>query len=273
MKNNNTNMKIKHELAIAIVEASLDLEQFFYENYPQVYIEHNEERRIAQARGDKGPPPLTFGSPVFKEKIVKGLTHHTIKWYEWFYRTRNAILHFGNDENNILENQDTRASISPGYIYDSLSLLITHLSSDLGKELSSHQKLLHCGNVGKLPPKRQRQTMKGSASANGKLVKAKNKALNHLDDDESMDPTNCSQETDLVDKTEESIGKIPAEQKIINMKPPFVVHDLAHKLGLIPFQIIKDLFEMRVFAKIDSQLEPKIAAQVCQKHGFTLNII
>lgn len=60
-----------------------------------------------------------------------------------------------------------------------------------------------------------------------------------------------------------------AESKIIHLKPPIIVKELADRMGLRMFQVIKDLIEFKVFAKAETAIEPDIAAKVCEKHGFT----
>ena len=55
---------------------------------------------------------------------------------------------------------------------------------------------------------------------------------------------------------------------IINIKPPIVVKDLAAALGIKPFVVIKDLMELNIFANLNQTIEPGVAAQVCEKHGF-----
>ncbi|MBU3665633.1 MAG: translation initiation factor IF-2 [Chthoniobacterales bacterium] len=57
-------------------------------------------------------------------------------------------------------------------------------------------------------------------------------------------------------------------KKIINVKPPIVVKDLAAALGLKPFVVIKDLMEANIFANLNQTIEPSVAALVCEKHGF-----
>jgi len=56
-------------------------------------------------------------------------------------------------------------------------------------------------------------------------------------------------------------------KKIINIKPPIVVKDLAAALGLKPFVVIKDLMEANIFANLNQTIDPSVAAQVCEKHG------
>ena len=57
-------------------------------------------------------------------------------------------------------------------------------------------------------------------------------------------------------------------KKVINIKPPIVVKDLAAALGLKPFVVIKDLMEANIFANLNQTIEPGVAALVCEKHGF-----
>ena len=57
-------------------------------------------------------------------------------------------------------------------------------------------------------------------------------------------------------------------RQVIHLKPPIIVKDLAAALGLRSFQVIADLMELNIFASINQTVEPDIAAQVCQKHGF-----
>ncbi|MFV0338435.1 MAG: translation initiation factor IF-2 [Chthoniobacterales bacterium] len=57
-------------------------------------------------------------------------------------------------------------------------------------------------------------------------------------------------------------------QKTIHLKPPIIVKDLAEAMGLKPFQIIADLMALNIFAAINQGIEPDIASQVCEKHGF-----
>lgn len=59
-------------------------------------------------------------------------------------------------------------------------------------------------------------------------------------------------------------------EKIIHLKPPIVVKDLADKMGLKPFKIISDLIAFKVFASADKAIEIEIAEKICEKHGFKL---
>ena len=56
-------------------------------------------------------------------------------------------------------------------------------------------------------------------------------------------------------------------RKVIHIKPPIIVRDLAAQLELKPFQLIADLMELNIFASITQAIEPDVAAKVCEKHG------
>jgi len=66
------------------------------------------------------------------------------------------------------------------------------------------------------------------------------------------------------DESEES-----DDPKLIIIKPPILVPDLAARLGLKPFNVMADLIKIGVFPAPNQPLEPEIAAQVCDMHGFT----
>ena len=57
--------------------------------------------------------------------------------------------------------------------------------------------------------------------------------------------------------------------KMISIKPPIIVGDLAAKMGLKSFQLMADLIKLNVFVAPTQAIEPEIAAKVCEIHGFT----
>ena len=75
---------------------------------------------------------------------------------------------------------------------------------------------------------------------------------------------------DLVELVEEVEEEVIDPAKIINLKPPIVVKELAIALSLKPFALIKDLMELDVFVNQNQSIEPDIAAQICEKNGFVL---
>ncbi len=64
----------------------------------------------------------------------------------------------------------------------------------------------------------------------------------------------------------------PSEEKIIHLKPPIIVKDLAPLMGLKPFQLIRDLIGLNIFASINQTIEPEVATKVCALHGYTFEV-
>jgi translation initiation factor IF-2 len=58
------------------------------------------------------------------------------------------------------------------------------------------------------------------------------------------------------------------EEKVIHIKPPIIVKDLAAQLGLKPFKLIADLMEMQIFVNMNQAIDPDVATTICKKHGF-----
>ena len=76
---------------------------------------------------------------------------------------------------------------------------------------------------------------------------------------------NEDENTDSNNIEDESASDDP---NVIHIKPPIILKDLADKMGIKPFNIIRDLMALDVFASLDSSIEPEVATQICEKHGF-----
>src|SRR5438552_7109485 len=59
-------------------------------------------------------------------------------------------------------------------------------------------------------------------------------------------------------------------QKVIHIKPPIIVRQLAIELGLKPHQLIAELMTFNIFANINQTIEPDIASKFAENHGFVL---
>src|SRR3989442_6495706 len=59
-------------------------------------------------------------------------------------------------------------------------------------------------------------------------------------------------------------------QKVIHIKPPIIVKQLATELGLKPHQLIAELMTYNIFANINQTIEPDIASKIAENHGFIL---
>ena len=62
-----------------------------------------------------------------------------------------------------------------------------------------------------------------------------------------------------------------ADPKLIVIKPPIMISELASKLGLKPFKITADLIKIGVFPGPNQPLEPEVAARICEIHGYRLD--
>ena len=62
------------------------------------------------------------------------------------------------------------------------------------------------------------------------------------------------------------------DRKIIHIKPPIVVRELANQLGLKPHQLIAELMTFNIFANINQTVEPDIATKICENHGFVFEM-
>src|SRR5881398_1309578 len=85
---------------------------------------------------------------------------------------------------------------------------------------------------------------------------------------ESAQPTTTTDESAAVE-TAPTEAEAPT-QKIIHIKPPIIVKQLAAELGLKPHQLIADLMVFNIFANINQTIEPDIASKIAENHGFVL---
>jgi translation initiation factor IF-2 len=65
---------------------------------------------------------------------------------------------------------------------------------------------------------------------------------------------------------------LPADAKVISIKPPIVVRELAEQLKQKPFKIIADLMESGVFANVNQAIEEAVAQRICAKYGFRFEV-
>jgi translation initiation factor IF-2 len=78
-------------------------------------------------------------------------------------------------------------------------------------------------------------------------------------------------EETAADATAPSVGETEiSSQKVILIKPPIVVKQLATELGLKPHQLIAELMNYNIFANINQTIEPDIASKIAEGHGFVL---
>lgn len=85
-------------------------------------------------------------------------------------------------------------------------------------------------------------------------------------------PADKPLESPPVAAEEAALAAQQLHDKIVVIKPPIIVKDLAAKLGMKPFQIIHHLMEMNIFTGPTQALEEEVARKLCAKLNFTFEI-
>ena len=62
------------------------------------------------------------------------------------------------------------------------------------------------------------------------------------------------------------------EGRVIQVKPPIIVRDLATLLGVKPFRLISEMMEMNIFASMNQAVDEEVAMRLARRHGCTLEI-
>ena len=60
--------------------------------------------------------------------------------------------------------------------------------------------------------------------------------------------------------------------KVIHMKPPVVVRDLAYRIGKKPHLLLMELMELNVFANLNETIVEDVARKICERHGFKFEL-
>ncbi len=60
--------------------------------------------------------------------------------------------------------------------------------------------------------------------------------------------------------------------KVIQMKPPVVVRELAQRIGVRPHVLLSEMMEMSVFANLTETVGEDIARKICERHGFLFEL-
>lgn len=76
-----------------------------------------------------------------------------------------------------------------------------------------------------------------------------------------------------LEQPEEKIEAAPSDEgsegkKVIHIKPPIMIKELAAQMEVKPFKVIHDLMEMNIFANINQSVEPEVATKLCERYGF-----
>jgi len=60
--------------------------------------------------------------------------------------------------------------------------------------------------------------------------------------------------------------------KVIQMKPPVVVRDLAQRIGTRPHVLLAELMTLNVFANLTETIGEDVARKICERHGFLFEL-
>ena len=163
-------------------------------------------------------------------------------------------------------------------------------------------KVLDLLDTTKKPSRRERQRKDAEVvpPAPSKLDKAKSEALDLFSEEKKPKVRKAAAGKNvlgsiskILDREDPSLVKVPApapvepaapvevpvesapeetvsdDPKLIVIKPPILVPELAARLGLKPFNIMADLIKIGVFPAPNQPIEPDTAARICEIHGFT----
>jgi len=64
----------------------------------------------------------------------------------------------------------------------------------------------------------------------------------------------------------------PPQGKILSLKPPIIVRDLAEKVGVKAYKILHDLMELGVFANLNQAVDEKVAGFLAARYGFRFEV-
>ncbi|MGA1529889.1 MAG: translation initiation factor IF-2 [Kiritimatiellia bacterium] len=80
-------------------------------------------------------------------------------------------------------------------------------------------------------------------------------------------------ESEAADEKEEAAEETePGGPKVLTIKPPIVVRDLAEMLDMKPNMLIASLMGMNIFASINQKIELKVIQALADKHGFKVEL-
>ncbi|MDF1755905.1 MAG: translation initiation factor IF-2 [Verrucomicrobiales bacterium] len=110
--------------------------------------------------------------------------------------------------------------------------------------------------------------------AKKKVIAKEGSLYSHLGDENAVMPvTTTAAKATVEPEEDEDTDKRVEEvdgQKVVHMKGAIVISELADLMGLKPFNLIRELMTMDVFASAEQTIEPAIAAKLCENNGFVL---
>ena len=132
-----------------------------------------------------------------------------------------------------------------------------------GMEVNSHANSID-GEFAELVREHIISQRKSSSAAAKKQAESTEEA-----EEEEQEAEQSSGAETVAGETAEA-EEVTVDGNEIHLKPPIIVRDLAKALDCKPNEIIGELMTMNIFAAINQVVEPEVASQICQKHGYKL---
>ncbi|WP_018968819.1 translation initiation factor IF-2 [Rubritalea marina] len=93
-------------------------------------------------------------------------------------------------------------------------------------------------------------------------------SISKLNETAEEAPSNGPEEAAPAPVEEVPAAPVVSDGKVIHIKPPIIVSDLADLMDLKPFQLMADLIKLQVFVAPNQAIDPEVAEKLCQQHGF-----
>jgi len=122
------------------------------------------------------------------------------------------------------------------------------------------------------PKKRVRKTVSESAEAKAKVeLPPISKMPQFSPKPEVVAEPQVAKEPVTAEAPEtEPEAEVEDDRKTLLLKTSITVKELAPLIGLKPFQIIKDLLDIQIYANVNQTLELDVVAKICEKHDIVL---
>ncbi len=252
---------MKPGLGDAVVEATLKLEQMVADKLEL--------------------PGSTLGDPAVIQAIRAHLSPAGLRLFNWWNKKRNAIIHYGKNKKQENERAEIRNSSDPKVLRDTGGMIAVLLAGwkkneseveDTCRDLLPDEVFEEIFGKARKNPALVSDPPRGGKCPNDKLASSKNDEKTIDDSDlfmKNFGEINWDQTNQVPPNKLKPNFKVESDDlKLIIIEPPILIPDLAARLGLLPFNIMADLIKIGVFPAPNQPLEPEIAAQICEVHGF-----
>ncbi len=122
-----------------------------------------------------------------------------------------------------------------------------------------------------VPAKKKRAKKKAAAPKEGSILPPISQIKGEAKKTAAPPAAEPAAETPKEDVSDEAVdgeGEEEGDEKVINIKPPIIVKELAERMDLKPHKLIKELMSFDLFVSPTHAIEPDVAAKICENHGF-----